>query len=229
MKIKCLGSGSSGNCYLLYCNDEVLILDAGLPIMQIKKGLDFNLKGIQAALISHGHSDHVQSADSLKKMGIKVWQPYLDEQKIQRRYFGGFMVRSFDVPHDDVPCVGYLIECPNGERLLYATDFQYIKYSFKKMRIHHALIESNYCKELVDTEAENRTHVLRGHAEMRTTLSIIEDNKDSLQNVILCHLSSQNINSAEAMEEVKKVVNCHVYVAQKGLEVNLSQFPFWRE
>ena len=163
-------------------------------------------------------------------MGIKVWQPYLDEQKIQRRYFGGFMVRNFDVPHDDVPCVGYLIECPNGERLLYATDFEYIRYSFKKMKIHHALIECNYCKELVDIEAENRTHVLRGHAEMRTTLSIIEDNKDSLQNVILCHLSKENSDSNRMLAEVQNIVPmANVSVAVKGLEVELrnkGECPF---
>ena len=56
MKIKCLGSGSIGNCYLLYCNDEVLILDAGLPIMQIKKGLDWKLGGIQGVLVTHAHT-----------------------------------------------------------------------------------------------------------------------------------------------------------------------------
>ena len=140
------------------------------------------------------------------------------------------MVRSFDVPHDNTTCVGYLIECPNGERLLYATDFQYIKYSFQKMRIHHALIESNYCKELVDTEAENRTHVLRGHAEMRTTLSIIEDNKDSLQNVILCHLSAENADADKIVAEVQKIVpSANVCVARAGLEVelrNMDECPF---
>ena len=56
MKLKCLGSSSAGNCYLLYCNDEVLILDAGLPIMQIKKGLDWKLGGIQGVLITHAHT-----------------------------------------------------------------------------------------------------------------------------------------------------------------------------
>ena len=56
MKIKCLGSGSSGNCYILTCNNEKLILDAGLPIKAIKKGLDFYLGGIQGVLITHAHT-----------------------------------------------------------------------------------------------------------------------------------------------------------------------------
>ena len=51
--LKCVGSGSSGNCYILTCNNEKLILDCGLPIKVIKQGLDFDLGGIQGVLISH--------------------------------------------------------------------------------------------------------------------------------------------------------------------------------
>ena len=53
--LKCVGSGSSGNCYILTCNSEKLILDCGLPIKVIKQGLDFDLGGIQGVLISHAH------------------------------------------------------------------------------------------------------------------------------------------------------------------------------
>lgn len=163
-------------------------------------------------------------------MGIRVWQPYLEENKIQRMYFGGFMVRSFDVPHDNEPCVGYIIECPNGDKVLYATDYEYIKYSFKAMKINHLLIEANYQKELVDTGAENRNHVLRGHAELQTTLGVIKDNlSNALETVILCHLSRENANPKEMLVEVKKVANCEVYVAEKGIEVELkngNECPF---
>ena len=47
MTLKCIGSGSSGNCYLLISdNGETLILDCGLPIKEIKKGLDWNIKNV---------------------------------------------------------------------------------------------------------------------------------------------------------------------------------------
>lgn len=55
LKLKCLGSGSSGNCYLLSSETETLILDCGIPIMEIKKGLNFNLGGIKGVLITHAH------------------------------------------------------------------------------------------------------------------------------------------------------------------------------
>ena len=51
MKLKCLGSSSAGNCYLLTSNNgETLILDCGIPIKEIKKGLDWNIKGIVGVL-----------------------------------------------------------------------------------------------------------------------------------------------------------------------------------
>ena len=233
MKLKVLGSGSSGNCYLLSTENETLILDCGLPIMEIKKGLDFDLSKVVGCIISHAHHDHDKSAEDIKNMGIRVWQPYLYEvemKRVQRRYFGGFMVKNFDVPHDNENCCGFIIECPNGERLLYATDFEYIGYSFKKMGIHHALIESNYQNKYVDKSASNREHVLRGHCELGTTLGVIEDNRDSLRTVILCHLSQGNANPIEMVEEVKKAVKSGVYVdyARKRLEVELKtdECPF---
>ena len=56
MILRCVSSGSSGNCYILTCGNEKLILDAGLPIKAIKQGLGFDLGGIQGVIISHAHT-----------------------------------------------------------------------------------------------------------------------------------------------------------------------------
>ena len=56
MHLKCLGSSSAGNCYLLTSDSgETLILDCGIPIKEIKKGLDWNIRGIKGVIISHTH------------------------------------------------------------------------------------------------------------------------------------------------------------------------------
>lgn len=56
MKLKCLGSSSAGNCYLLTsASEETLILDCGIPIKEIKKGLDWHIRGIRGMIISHAH------------------------------------------------------------------------------------------------------------------------------------------------------------------------------
>lgn len=51
MKLKCIATGSSGNCYLLQAGSgETLILDCGIPIKEIKKGLDWNIKDVVGVL-----------------------------------------------------------------------------------------------------------------------------------------------------------------------------------
>lgn len=56
MKIKCLGSGSSGNCYLLTAsNGETLILDCGIGIKDIKRGLNYDLRRISGIVATHSH------------------------------------------------------------------------------------------------------------------------------------------------------------------------------
>lgn len=57
MFIRCMGSSSKGNCYALYSdNGECILLDAGLPRMEILKGVDFNIANIVGCLVSHGHT-----------------------------------------------------------------------------------------------------------------------------------------------------------------------------
>lgn len=69
MKLKCLGSGSSGNCYLLTAdNGETLLLDAGLPIMDIKRGLNWDVKCVVGAICTHAHKDHSLSVSDLEHM-----------------------------------------------------------------------------------------------------------------------------------------------------------------
>ena len=56
MKLKCIATGSTGNCYTLTSSSgETLILDCGIQIKDIKKGLDWNIKGITGVIISHAH------------------------------------------------------------------------------------------------------------------------------------------------------------------------------
>lgn len=56
MRLKCLGSSSAGNCYTLTSDSgETLILDCGISIKEIKKGLDWDIRGIKGVIISHAH------------------------------------------------------------------------------------------------------------------------------------------------------------------------------
>lgn len=207
MKLKCLGSGSSGNCYLLTAdNGETLLLDAGLPIMEIKRGLNWDIKCVVGAICTHAHKDHSLSVSDLEHMGIKVWQPQSDHSK-RERHIGKFHIFCFQVPHNGTENYGFLIMVDN-QKLLYLTDLEYCPYVFRKQRLDHMLIECNYQKKYIaeDYNDAKKSHVYRGHMELETVKEFVIANKsDALQNVILCHLSRDNSDAKECVTEVKKI------------------------
>lgn len=174
-------------------------------------------------------SDHSKAVPDFKSMGIPVWQPYLDGTKSQYHQFGNFYVQSFEVPHDNEPCVGYYIKV-DGHRILYATDFEYLPMSFKGVKLTDMLVECNHQKELVSKDEAKYSHQIRGHCSLDTLIErVIKENMtDSLRNIILCHYSKDSCDITECVAEVQKAANCPVYVAEKGKEILLreSNCPF---
>ena len=120
MILTCLASGSSGNCYVLKDNKgKMLLLDAGIPIMKIKKGCDWKVSDIVGCVVTHKHGDHSEAVSDLEEMGIPVYKPYEDNS-----YIGGYgEFRIVSVPMNDVhghfkhtdadgtecPCYGFLM------------------------------------------------------------------------------------------------------------------------
>lgn len=226
MKLKVLSSGSHGNCYLLESDGEILILDCGIPMKDIKIGLDFDLSKVVGALVTHQHLDHSKSAEDLKKYGIPVWQPYLDGfdiNRVQKRGHGKFRITSFELPHDGINNCGFLIEI-SGQKILYMTDFEYCRYVFAKQNVNHILIECNYQQEYVDRGLPNFEHKVKGHCSLSTCKDFIRTNAtDALQTVLLLHMGQGTCNPIECVEEIKKVANkAYVDYARSGMEVELK-------
>ena len=221
MNLKVLGSGSSGNCYILESDTEALIIEAGLPFREVKKALDFNVRKIVGVICSHGHKDHSGYVGEYEKAGIPVFKPYEGKKAACYR---SFIIKTFELVHD-VSCYGFYIWNPEMGSLIYASDTEYIKYRFKEL--NHILVEANYSKELVDRDSVKYKHQITGHMEIGTTCEFIEANRNpALRNVILLHLSEESGSPEEFQTKAEKMVDCPVYVASKGLEVDLRLVPF---
>lgn len=234
MRLKCLGSSSAGNCYLLTSNSgETLILDCGIPIKEIKKGLDWNIKDVVGVLCTHKHLDHSKSAEEFRKMGMPVYLPYIPytNSKPVKMDSQNWKVQAFDLTtvddrwtHTDAngepcPIYGFLITHPEMGRMLYITDCEAVKWKFKG--INHILLGVNYDKDLIDRDNTGKAnHVFRGHLSIDTACDFVKANySDSLQNVIMCHLSSENADSDSFIEKMKKVAcGANVDVAERNKE-----------
>lgn len=231
MFVRCIGTGSSGNCYALYDNDgKMLLLDLGLARKQILRGIDFNVSDIVGAVATHSHLDHSKAVKDFENMGISVFKPF-DETKAcpLKIKYGSFTIQAFKVPHDGVPCYGFYITVA-GHRILYATDFEYLPPSFKNVRLTDMIVECNHNKELVDRNEAKYPHQIKGHCSLDTLIEkVIKENMTSdLRTVILCHMSDSSCDVDKSIEEVRKVVNLGVKCAcaVAGETVELSQYPF---
>lgn len=233
MKLKVLGSSSAGNCYILESDTEALIIEAGLPFMEVKKALNFNVRKIVGVVVSHSHGDHAKYIAEYQKSGLMYLYGNVHKQNdvtetrgiISIRY-GEFVIRPFPLVHD-VECYGFYIQHPDIGSLVYATDTEYIKYRFKNL--NHILIEANYSDDLIDNEAVNYSHVMRGHMSLQTALDFISTNNNpNLRTVCLLHLSDKNSDSEQFIQKTKETVKygADCYVAEKGLEVDLNLCPF---
>ena len=141
-----------------------------------------------------------------------------------------WIVTPFYLPHDNTPNFGYLIDLPDDAgRLLYATDFEYLPYTFKSLKINYFLLECNHQADLVDRSEAKYEHSIRGHSELSTVCELLRVNKTpDMRNVILCHLSDGWSDPDRMKREVQEVVGkwVSVDVAEKWKTVELSRFPF---
>lgn len=223
MILKVLGSRSSGNCYILESDTEALIIEAGVPFKEVKVALGFNVRKIVGVVVSHCHKDH--SGYINQYVGIcPIYKPH--EIITPNERYGNFFIKAFPLVHD-VECYGFYIQHPDIGSLVYVSDTEYIKYRFKNL--NHILVEANYSDDLVDREASNYSHVLRGHMSLQTALDFILTNDNpALRNVVLLHLSMLNSDADLFLRKTKETVKygADCYIAEKGLEVNLNLCPF---
>ena len=129
-----LGSGSGGNCVYLETDETRLLIDAGFSLRQIRQRLATIGRvpeNLDAILLTHEHSDHIQGLTQLgEKLRVPVYcnrltQEALADQlgaKFPCRLFatgacfelGDILVETFMVPHDAQDPVGFLLKTPAG-------------------------------------------------------------------------------------------------------------------
>ncbi len=134
LKFMSLGSGSSGNCYLLTTEAGTILIDAGIGIRTLKKLLrasGFSLEQIKAVFITHDHADHIKAAGNLAndwhipiyataEVHVGINKNYCVMPKLlpEHQYFitkgetmacCGLEITPFEVPHDSTDNVGYRV------------------------------------------------------------------------------------------------------------------------
>lgn len=181
------------------------------------------------------HQDHVKSLDYFINLGI----PCYGNKDVCSIHKGcielpnvlkvdGFKVQTFELVHD-VPNNAFIIDTSDGIRILYCTDTQYIPKIVK--RVHYAIIECNNNFDTIVDNAMEGDMTMSNFKEHQNINDCIEYLKRiynvDLQQVVLWHLSSTNINPNEAVKRVRRELGFeNVVYAQRGLEIELVKSEF---
>ena len=133
MVAKTINSGSKGNGYALISEEDVLLLECGVPAKDMLKTIDYQTSKVVGCLLSHEHGDHAKYIKQYMQYGVKVYGS--DEvqsnieliygekiegiKRMNRKKLGSFSVIPFRVPHGETDCDGWLIDSPEGQTVIH--------------------------------------------------------------------------------------------------------------
>ena len=231
LKFCSLYSGSTGNSLFVENNNTKILIDAGVSGKKVVEALDsinVNPEEIDAILVTHEHSDHVQSIGTLsKKYNIpvyansKTWSKLPNEiKKIGEKniftyksaedfIIGDLTIHPFRTPHDAIESCGFNI-LDDKTKISIATDLGHVttEISTCLKGSKFILLESNYEPEVLricsyPSLLKNRIAGPNGHLSNnvagQTISTLIES---GLTRVMLGHLSKESNFPEMAYETV---------------------------
>ena len=225
------GSGSSGNCSLLFTETENILIDSGVGVRSLKKhfkNYGMNLQNVQNILITHDHADHVRSVGNLSKdYNIPVYTT----EKVLSGISRNWSVRT-KVPAENVRIidnVGYCIEHGDVTFVL-MTDIGHLTDEMKEYigLANYLVIEADYEKEMLDNgpypqHLKNRILSPLGHqSNAECGEAIAQYATPRLKHAWLCHLSDENNHPDLAEMTVKQVLHRHGIIAGNERSANFK-------
>lgn len=246
---RALASGSSGNAYLLRTDRSTLLFEAGLKWVTLERHLaaeGITPDQLTAVLISHEHRDHCQAAGDL---AARYGTPIYANEKVLRatglhsekaaaifevgraHRFGDVDVTSFEVSHDSVCPVGFVIRV--GERTItLATDL-----GMPNQEVLEAVsladlvvLESNHDHDMLrqsryPSHLRQRVAGPQGHLSNTQAAGILVKHvKHEGVDVWLAHLSRENNTPSLALRTVQRSLKA-VGLESVGLAVAQRDKP----
>ena len=241
MTLRVIGTGSSGNCYLLTDkNDNTLILDAGIKASVIRAEIR-DSETVCGCLVTHEHNDHSRAAFELALHGIRVGMSNGTMDCIKARntvnverliakqtyVYGVYKVMPFDVQHDAAEPYGFLIEhMPTREKVVYATDTYYLRYTFPN--VQYWIVECNYVDDCIsETNEFLRRRLLTSHMSLRRLEDVFRaNNLSQTSRIIIVHLSDSRSDEQMMVRRLHELTEVEVIPARAGEKIRLEREPF---
>ena len=221
LKFCSFASGSSGNCYMIQCEETVLLVDVGISGKKIMHGLasaGIEPEQVAGILITHEHSDHIKSLKTVNKKlvnattfcNIGTW-PYLQELVPKERQvtfesgvpfqIGEIIVKPFRISHDAAEPVGYSFFA-QGKQISVLTDTGCVTEEiFEEIKDADLVaLEANHDKDVLQFcryPYHIKRRILSDHGHLSNDAAgecicrLVGDNTKKRQ-ILLSHLSHEN-------------------------------------
>ena len=241
--VHALASGSSGNATLVRAGDVSVLIDVGIGLRKLvaalaKQGLEPG--DLSAAIITHEHSDHVQSAHALsKRYGVplvsspqtlgaffrrKTETTHLILPPGDRWRVGELEFETFPIPHDAADPVGVnVVHVPTSQKVSHLTDLGHVTDTIRQaIRGAHLLVlEANHDVHRLrggDYPPPMKARILgdRGHLSNEAAAALLCEHalQHGPHTVWLAHLSKENNTPKLALGYARATVavetNCPV-------------------
>lgn len=234
-----LASGSKGNCLYFGTKKTKILIDAGISGRATKHKLEklgIELDQIQAILISHDHTDHIQG---LKTLAFRYGIPVLANTETAKGIYGTFRecpkfkifttgeafsfgdieIHPFSIQHDTVDPVAFTLKI-DGIKIGVCTDLGYpttlVKTHLKEC--DYLVVEANHEPSMVHACPRPMVYKQRvlgrsGHLSNESCGELLSEvMHDGLKHVHLAHLSQECNSPQTALERVKEKIGERVPV-----------------
>lgn len=237
IKFCSLYSGSSGNCYYINIDGNRILLDVGKSLKKIREALerlDENIENIDAILITHEHSDHIQGLKMLcKKHDINIYMTDKTKSEIQclvdiineenivtfkagdKFDIGYANIKSVKISHDAIDPVMYTFKDKNDNKISIFTDVgeitDTILENIKGSKL--AVIEANYEENLLrlsryPSYLKKRIMGKYGHLSNEEAGFLAKELvKNGTKKILLGHLSKENNTDIIAYQTIQNELN----------------------
>lgn len=229
-------SSSKANFYELRCGSSALAIEAGLRFRQMQRAMGFHLSKLSGLLLTHCHQDHSRgvtltatagveiyaSGETLKAVGL--WGHHRANFAIAGHHLdiGPWRVLPFEVIHD-VPCMGFLVQAPDGDQLLFGTDTAYLPVTGDGFT--HLALECSWSDETLlggDQHPAHTARMIGSHMSVEVLIEALLANDRALltrcREIHLLHVSDSLGDEAGFKERIQKATGVSVYVAPKGIQ-----------
>ena len=242
-----LASGSKGNAIYISAGTVAVLIDAGLSGIEITRRLQskgLSPDDLDAIIVSHEHSDHIQSVGVLSRrhnlpvyMNTRTRQAAAAQlgdisQSINFECGTPFKIKTltihpFSLSHDAKDPVGFAVS-QNGSKVGIATDLgiatAMVKEHLKQCNL--LILEANHDPVMLiegpyPWPLKQRIKSRSGHLSNEASRNLLEEVKhESLECVILAHISETNNTSQKALHTMASAIDpCHTKLAAARQDV----------